>query len=217
MRLTFSLPMILVACLWSQAVYADIYVWIDENGITNFTNQPPPPGAEIFLKTMEGPHQEVVEETPKEMEMQRALERAQTDIRLTEERIAEKITQLEQETAEAKRETRKALERVEELEDAAERRYRDNRWSSTGSVAYNPGYYDYRHYGYRGYRFSVTYPGDKRHPKHRFRMGRPHKQVERSGHRRGGLRLKGKRHAQHRRHPTGQARFGGHPRRGLRH
>lgn len=216
MRLTSNLTMIVAALLGSQVVYADIYIWTDENGITNFTNQTPPPEAEIYLKSMEGPYQEAVDRTQREMEKQRALEQAQAEKRLQEERLAEKIARLERQTAEAERKTREALERVEELEDAAAGRDRDRRWSSTGYVSYDPGYDDYRHYGYRGYRFSVTYPGDKRHQKHRLRKGKSHKQIDRSDHRHKGRRLESRRHVQPRQPPTGQDRFDGHRRKGSR-
>jgi len=206
----------LAVCLWGQAAYADIYVWTDENGITNFTDQTPPPEAEIFLKTMEGPYQEAVERAQRETEKQRALERAQAEIREQEERVAEKIAQLERRTEEAEREAREALERAAELEDAADRQYRDDRWYSTGYASYYPGYDGYRHYGYTGYRFSVTYPSSKRYKRHRYRPGGSHKRIDGRGHRSRGRHLEGNRNGRHRRHATGQARFDGHPRRGSR-
>ena len=54
--------MIVVACgiggLAVSNASADIYVWTDENGVKNFTNQAPPKYATLFMRTPEIPHDE---------------------------------------------------------------------------------------------------------------------------------------------------------------
>jgi len=206
----------LTVCLWSHGVDADIYAWTDESGIMHFSNRDSHPEATLFLKTMEGPYEEAVERAQRETEKQRELEQAQAEIREQEARLAAKIAKLEQRTAEAKRKTQEALERAEALEKAADKRYRDDRWYSTGYVSYYPGYYDYRYYGYNGYRFSVTYPSGKRYKKHRYRPNGSHKQIDGERHRNRDRHFQGNRDSRYRRHTAGQARFSGHRRGGWR-
>lgn len=199
----------LTACLWSHGVNADIYTWTDESGIMHFSNRNSHPEAALYLKTMEGPYEEAVERAQRETEQQRELERAQAEIRIQEARLAEKIAKLERRTAEAKRKTQEALDRAEALEEAADRRYRDDRWYATGYLSY-PGYYDYRYYGYNGYRFSVTYPSGKRYKKHRYHLGGSHKQIHGERYLNRDRHFQGNRNSRYRRHPAGQARFSGH-------
>jgi len=205
---------IFAVCLWSQAVYADIYAWIDDNGIRHFSNRNSHPEAELFLKTMEGPYEEAVERAQREAEKQRALEQAHAEIQAQKDRLAEKVARLERRAEEAKRKAREALERAKELEAAADRRYQDDRWYSTGYISYYPEYYDYRYYGYNGYRFSVTYPSGKRYKQHRYRPGEPPKRIDWNGHRNRDWRSTGNRDARHRGPSAGQARFQGHRRGG---
>lgn len=207
---------IFAVCLWGQAAYADIYVWIDDNGIRHFSNRDSHPDAKLFLKTMEGPYEEAVERAQKETEKKQALEQAQAEIQERKERLAEKVAKLERRAEEAKREAREALDRAKELEEAADRRYRDDRWYATGYASYYPGYYDYGYYGYRGYRFSVTYPSGKRYKKHRHHKGGSHKQIDRNRHRYQDRHLNGSKYARQRRPAAGQARFSGHRRGGWR-
>lgn len=47
-----------IGLFWASAVEADIYVWTDENGVTNFTNNNPPPEAKIFIKDVVFPGEE---------------------------------------------------------------------------------------------------------------------------------------------------------------
>ena len=216
MKRTTLSACIFAVCLWGQAAYADIYAWIDDNGIRHFSNRNSHPEAELFLKTMEGPYEEAVERTQRETEKQREIEQAQAEIQAEKERLAEKVAKLERRAKEAKREAREALERAKELEKATDRRYRDDRWYSTGYASYYPGYYDYRYYGYSGYRFSVTYPSGKRYKRHRQHKGGSHKQIDGNRHRYRDRHLNGSKNARNRGHATGQVRFSGHRRGGWR-
>jgi Domain of unknown function (DUF4124) len=207
---------IVAACLlWGPAVDADIYVWTDESGIRHFSNRDSHPEAELFLKTMEGPYEEAVESAQRETEKQRELERAEADLQERKKRLAEKVAELERRTEAAKRETQEALDRAEAIEAAADRRYRDDRWYAVGT-AYYPGYRIYSPYGYRGYRFSVTYPGSKRFKNHRHRPGGTHRQIHRDGYRNRDRHPAGSRYSRPRQPLTGQARFQGHRRGGWR-
>jgi hypothetical protein len=50
MRRLSALLAILFALVCASTLNADIYVWVDENGVKNFTNFSPPEGAVIFIK-----------------------------------------------------------------------------------------------------------------------------------------------------------------------
>ena len=43
MRIVFSW-ILLIVCLYPGALYAEVYTWVDENGNTQFSDQPPPDG-----------------------------------------------------------------------------------------------------------------------------------------------------------------------------
>ncbi len=50
MRRLSALLAILFALVCASTLNANIYDWIDEDGVKNFTNFSPPEGAEIFIK-----------------------------------------------------------------------------------------------------------------------------------------------------------------------
>ncbi|MCB2169607.1 MAG: hypothetical protein KQI78_18265 [Deltaproteobacteria bacterium] len=206
---------VVTAGLWGHGVNADIYVWTDESGIRHFSNRDSHPQAELFLKTMEGPYEEAVERAQREAEKQRELERAQADLQERKERLAEKVAELERRTEAAKREAQEALDRAEAIEAAVDHRYRDDRWYAVGT-AYYPGYYIYSPYGYRGYRFSVTYPGGKRFKDHRYRPGGTHRPIYRDGYRNRDRHPAGGKYSRPRQPLAGQTRFQGNSRGGWR-
>ena len=63
MRRLSALLVILFALVCASTLNADIYVWIDEDGVKNFTNFSPPEGAKIFIKDS-GISQKTAEYTP---------------------------------------------------------------------------------------------------------------------------------------------------------
>jgi len=67
MKRIIILGIILMSFIWSPIVKANIYTWTDENSVRHFTNQSPPPGAEIFLRNSD-PEPASSPETPDEME-----------------------------------------------------------------------------------------------------------------------------------------------------
>ena len=58
------IPLILVSvfCLWSSIEAAQIYEWIDKNGVRHFTNVPPPPGAKIVNEQAAIPYDEAADQ-----------------------------------------------------------------------------------------------------------------------------------------------------------
>ncbi len=63
MRRLSVLLAILFALVCASSLNADIYVWIDEDGVKNFTNFSPPVGAKIFIKDS-GISQKTAEDKP---------------------------------------------------------------------------------------------------------------------------------------------------------
>ena len=58
------IPLILVSviCLWTSAEAGQIYQWIDKNGVSHFTNEPPPPGAKIINEQKAIPYDEAADQ-----------------------------------------------------------------------------------------------------------------------------------------------------------
>jgi hypothetical protein len=63
MRRLSAFLAILFALVCASTLNANIYVWIDEDGVKNFTNFSPPEGAKIFIKDS-GISQKTVEDAP---------------------------------------------------------------------------------------------------------------------------------------------------------
>lgn len=44
MKTIVLLSVLMLGCLWVSALHAAMYYWVDENGVKNFSNDPPPKG-----------------------------------------------------------------------------------------------------------------------------------------------------------------------------
>jgi TolA-binding protein len=139
MRLFALFTCLLAACLWSRAGHADIYVWVDENDVKHFTNQNPPPEAEVLMRTKEIPYDEAADHARREAEKRQELLRARAQLRELEERIAQQQAEAQRQIAEARRRAEEALKQAEDLRASAEERY-DSDHDYTDSYAYYPGY-----------------------------------------------------------------------------
>ena len=65
MRFLVIFGAIILICLYTSTASADIYSWVDENGITHFTNYSPPPGSKMVVKDIpiplnKGPEKETL-------------------------------------------------------------------------------------------------------------------------------------------------------------
>jgi hypothetical protein len=125
------------------AASADIYSWVDENGVRHFTNQSPPKHAELLIKSPEVTYDEEAD--------QRRVE--EDKLELARQELAEKEALLLQQQLEAERRLAAANDRAEaaieqadqilqEAEAAAEA-YENDRWRSNGY------YYPYYRIGHR--------------------------------------------------------------------
>jgi hypothetical protein len=56
------LILVAVFCLWSSIAAAQIYEWIDKNGVRHFSNVPPPAGAKIVNQQEAIPYDEAADQ-----------------------------------------------------------------------------------------------------------------------------------------------------------
>ena len=96
---------------WSgSALFADIYVWTDANGVKNFTNNAPPEQAVVFMETPEIDVHSPIMQTAIEKEREEA-----DDLRSQQLRAAQdEIEALSEQVAGLRNELRDALEPVYE-------------------------------------------------------------------------------------------------------
>lgn len=136
MRTTLLTACLLVAGLWVQGTLADIYSWVDGNGVRHISNVNPPPGAEVFLRTPSAPSPAVAEKPP----AQRATSTFEEDLRGREkDRLRERQKALEDRlaaTEEKVEDAQRALEGARERLAAARTRYESER-RFAGSLVYD--------------------------------------------------------------------------------
>lgn len=112
----------LAAGLWAQAIGADIYTWVDINGVRQITNLNPPPQAEIFLHTPEDPPPGSTQERRSDAEKREHPVAAAAQMREREERLARQAAGLERRIEAAGRAVEETIERAQARLRAAEAR-----------------------------------------------------------------------------------------------
>lgn len=138
-RICFLIFIALIA----PPLYADIYVWTDEDGVKHFSNQDPPENAEIITKTKEIPHDEEADRARRETERLEQIERDRLALLRREEELERREWEADQRIAEANRKAEEALRRAENVVQQVEN-YEDD----TGRSRYYiySGYYRYPYY-----------------------------------------------------------------------
>ena len=135
MRTTLLAACLLVAGLWVRGAQADIYSWVDDDGVRHISNVNPPPGAEVFLRTPAAPSPALAGKA----RAQRATSTFEEDLRAREnERLREHRTALGDRLAETEEKVeaaQRALERAQERLVAARARYESDR-RFAGSLVY---------------------------------------------------------------------------------
>ena len=129
---------ITVGCLFASPMFADIYEWTDEDGVTHYTNFAPPPEAKIMMKTEELPYDEAADRARLEAEREERLELARLELAERNADLERREAETEQRLAEAGRQAEEALREAEKIRNEA--------WSDR----YDNGNYEYSNY-YRGY------------------------------------------------------------------
>lgn len=129
----------LAAGLWAQAVGADIYTWVDGNGVRHITNLNPPPQAEIFLHTPEDPPTGIAQERRSDAEKAEDPVTAAAEMRKGEESLAGQAAELERRIEAAGREVEETIERAQARLRAAEaRRDRELRYAAPLVIVTRP-------------------------------------------------------------------------------
>ncbi|MGD9043055.1 MAG: DUF4124 domain-containing protein [Desulfobacterales bacterium] len=68
MKRTLSLLFLMGILLWVPAANADIYSWVDENGVKHFGNQPPQNATDVKVIFKEKPHDEAADQRRQDMQ-----------------------------------------------------------------------------------------------------------------------------------------------------
>jgi len=112
MKMSSVILLTLLWCLLAPGVEAeaDVYVWEDENGVMNFTNYLPPPGASVFIKDMERPIEKAA--APSAPEMGKIEEKVIHEQEGLERKLEETSQKLEQVTEETQSLVQALEERV---------------------------------------------------------------------------------------------------------
>ncbi len=174
-RLTLFVVPVLLCCL-NTTVDADIYTWIDENGVKHFSNFAPPAHAEVIMKTEELPYDEQADQQRMAAERQERLVAVWQELADKEAELLNRQRAAAQEIEAANVRAQEALREAEALLNEAEERY--NGYSSRGTAYY--GYYPYYgHYKRWYYRKNASlyykYPHYKHRQKHKYKhKRRPH-------------------------------------------
>jgi hypothetical protein len=163
-------------CCLNTSVNADIYTWIDENGVKHFSNFAPPADAEVIMKTEELPYDEQADQQRMAAERQARLVAAWQELADKEAELLDSQRAAEQKIEAANVRAQEALREAEELLNEAEER--NNRYSNSGTAYY--GYYPYYgHYKRWYYRKNGSlyykYPYYKHRQKQKYKdKRRPH-------------------------------------------
>ena len=74
MKILITLFLLIGILLWVPASNADVYSWIDENGVKHFGNQPPENAANVKMVFKEKPHDEAADQQRTEAQNQEITE-----------------------------------------------------------------------------------------------------------------------------------------------
>lgn len=186
----------LVVGLATAPGYADIYSWIDENGVRVFSNQSPPPGASVFIKVKKPTPEERAEMEREELasmtrENQEIRDDLEARLRETNRQLQSALDYADNLAQDYETRLRQADQRAEEATAAVEPAettiiVEQSQPRSHAGVYYVAPYYyprhSYRHkYNYRHKHYRVhrhynrhrSHPGVYRSPHHdRYYRGR---------------------------------------------
>ena len=148
--------LILLWVWWAGPVSADIYRWTDANGVTHFSNEPPPAGATVLDKIEETPYDAAADRQRITEERSYRLEREKLEL---EERKAE-LAGREREAQLKLEEANRRMQQAQQQQQQALNKERDDDDCGDAFLRYGycgPGY-GYSHGGrsgpnnlYRGY------------------------------------------------------------------
>lgn len=138
-----------VGCFVAASLYADIYEWIDEDGVKHYTNYAPAPEAKIMMKTEELPHDEAAHRARLEADREAQLALARLELAERKAALELREAEAEQRLVEAGRQAEETLREAEKiLHEARNDRYDDENFRYSN---FSRGFYPY-HYKNRYYR-----------------------------------------------------------------
>jgi hypothetical protein len=169
-----AVPVLL--CWLISTADADIYTWIDENGVKHFSNFAPPANAEVIMKTEEMPYDEQADQQRMAAESQERLVAAWQELADKEAELLDRQRAAAQEIEAANTRAQEALREAEALLDEAEERYRRNSSRSTVYSGYYPFYGHFERWYYRkNGSLYYKYPPYKQRQKYNYKYKRrPH-------------------------------------------
>jgi hypothetical protein len=121
--------MIGISCFFVSSVDADIYQWVDREGVRHFTNHPPPEDAGVVIRTDELAHDAAEDEFYEGIERQVWQE-------LSQLALAEREAGLKKREAEVKQKLIEAERRAEEMLREAERYAEEEKTRKTDHIRY---------------------------------------------------------------------------------
>jgi len=175
-RLYLFVVSVLLCCL-NTTVDADIYTWIDENGVKHFSNFAPPATAEVIMKTEELPYDEQADQQRMAAEKQERLVAAWQELADKEAELLDRQRAAEQKIEAANVRSQEALREAEALLNEAEERYNSSSNRGYGYYGYYPypGHYKKWYYRKNGSIYYYKYPHYKHRQKHKYNhIRRPH-------------------------------------------
>jgi hypothetical protein len=178
MRAAIGLISILAGVVWISAAWADIYVWVDEDGLRHISNLNPPPHAEVLLHTEEPPLNDAAGSLIQEQQRRQDSKRRDANIRQREARLAQRETELERRVEAVEQKTQTALDQTAKRLAAVEAHVDDGATDYRYVLpdrTYVYGPYGYRHHrrGHRGDR-KAHHRGGLSFEGHPFHLGAIH-------------------------------------------
>ena len=148
----------IVGCFVTSPLYADIYEWTDEYGVTHYTNYAPPPEAKIIMKTEELPYDEAADRVRLEAEREEQLELTRLELAEIKAELERRESEDMQRLAEAVRQAEETLREAEKIRNEAwNYRYDNGNYQYSNYYhGYNSSHYKNRHY-YRNKSGSIYY------------------------------------------------------------
>ena len=89
--------------------FADIYEWVDENGVTHYSNYAPPKDYRVLMKTREVPYDEAADRARMAADRKERLELVRLELAQRESKLELREAEVEQRLAEADRAVDEAL------------------------------------------------------------------------------------------------------------
>ncbi len=156
-RHTIIIGLMLVLMVGVQAL-ADIYRWKDANGVTHFSNEPPPPAAAVIETIEEAPYDAEADRQRIEEERRLRLERQKLELEERKAGLASREREAQMRLDEAER----RMNEAQQVQQRSQESLRDDdcdedyyfRYGNCGYPAYGQRYYPGRPGGpnlYRGY------------------------------------------------------------------